>query len=205
MASAALQALGRGDEIAERFPSFEGAPLVAAMLSRGVNAPETSSCGRLFDAACGLLHVKSMASFEGEAPMALEALVTSPRILDQGWSIDGQGRLDMRPLLEALIDLDPVTGADLFHGTLAAALADACVGHIEQKRLPRRVLAGGGCFQNRVLSEELMRLLAAQDIELVLPRLAPANDGGLSLGQAWVAASVREQEKGEAHVSRTSG
>jgi hydrogenase maturation protein HypF len=188
MGAAALHAMGRSREITERFAAFDGAPLVAAMLERGTNAPQTSSTGRLFDAACGLLRVRSVAEFEGEAPMALEALVGQPRVLGGGWRIGSDGAVDLTPLLAALLDTDPVTGAELFHGTLAAALSDACLRQIEIHDLPPRILAGGGCFQNRVLSEALASDLDKYGVDLVLPRRVPANDGGLSLGQAWVAA-----------------
>jgi hydrogenase maturation protein HypF len=188
MGAAALHAMGRGDEIAERFAAFDGAPMVAAMLTRAMNAPETSSCGRWFDAACGLLRVKSVSDFEGEAPMALESLVTHTDVMADGWQIDADGAVDLTPLLAAMMDLDPISGANLFHGTLAAALAEACLRQIEALGLPARVLAGGGCFQNRVLSEALSANLARYGVELVLPQRVPANDGGLSLGQAWVAA-----------------
>ena len=122
MGAAALHALGRGDEIATRFADRRGAPVIAQMLARGLNAPPTSSAGRLFDAACGLLGVKPVASFEGEAPMALEAMVDRPAVDPEGWAL-ADGVLDMRPLLDRLLGMEPEAGADLFHGTLAAALA----------------------------------------------------------------------------------
>ncbi len=187
MGASALHAMGRGDQVEARFAAFDGAPLIAAMLARGTNSPETSSCGRLFDAACGLLRVKSVADFEGEAPMALESLAERAQVLEDGWRMS-DGVIDLRPTLEALLDMDPKTGAEVFHGTLAAAFSDACLELIETHGLPPRVLGGGGCFQNRMLAEALSKRLATCGVELVLPSRVPANDGGLSLGQAWVAA-----------------
>jgi len=185
MAAAALHALGRGEEIAARFAAHGPAAGVAALLARGVNTPPTTSCGRLFDAACGLLGVIPVASYEGEAPMALESLVTRPRVLAGGWRVDG-GTLDLLPLLAALDGRDPADGADLFHGTLAAALVDWALPAV-QARGPRRIALSGGCLCNAVLAEALVAGFAAHGVAALLPRRAPANDGGLALGQAWVA------------------
>ena len=75
MASAALHRLGRAELIVECFSSVGPAAAVRTLLDKRLNSPETSSCGRLFDAACGLLGVKPIATYEGEAPMVLESLV----------------------------------------------------------------------------------------------------------------------------------
>ncbi|MEZ5954742.1 MAG: carbamoyltransferase HypF [Hyphomonas sp.] len=190
MGAAALHQLGRTSQIAQRFSEIEGSALVQAMLERNVNAPETSSAGRLFDAACGLLGVRPFARFEGDAAMALEALATAPKILPGGWRLTEQGQLDLSPLLGALDGMGAEDGAAHFHGTLAAALADTCEHFIRRHALPARVLAGGGCFQNRVLTEMLAGLLSDRGIDLLRPIKAPVNDGGLSLGQAWVAANT---------------
>jgi hydrogenase maturation protein HypF len=85
MAAAALHALGRGDEIASRFADRPGAAMLARMLAQDVASPKTTSCGRLFDAACGLLGVKPVAAFEGEAPMAPSA---SARPMQPHWRKD---------------------------------------------------------------------------------------------------------------------
>lgn len=195
MGAAALHALGRSDEIAQRYAAHGGAELLASMLKRRVHAPATTSAGRLFDAACGLLNVRPKAGFDGDAPMALEALVTSPTVLIDGWRITPDNRLDLRPLLRALCDMTSVAGANLFHGTFAAALADWIEINLQRGNLPRTVLAGGGCFQNRMLTEALTERLATARIELLRPVLAPPSDGGLALGQAFVAAHHYRLEK----------
>ncbi len=189
MGAAALAALGRSDEIPQRFADQEGAGLLAHMVERGVNAPLTSSAGRLFDAACGLLNIKPKACFEGEAPMALEGLADRCEVMHDGWRITADGALSFLPLLEALAqpDMDARRGAGLFHGTLAAGLADWIARHIDAHALPRQVAASGGCLQNKRLTEALMAHLAAAKIDLHLSRRVSPNDGGLSLGQAWIA------------------
>ncbi len=188
MAASALHALGRGGEIAGRFVAHGPSAALAWMLDKGVRSPPTSSCGRWFDAACGLLGLVAEAGFEGEAPMRLEALVTRPRVGAGLWSVDG-GVLDLLPLLSALDGMGPADGADLFHGTLAAALVDWALPAV-QAAGGERVALSGGCVMNKVLAEALVEGFGRHGVTALLPRLAPANDGGLALGQAWVAARV---------------
>ena len=192
MAAAALARMGRAAEIAERFTACGPAEGVRRMIEAGFNAPLTSSCGRWFDAACGLLGVRAVAGFEGEAPMALESLVRNPTVLEGGWRIGG-GVLDLTPLLESLLQINAQDGADRFHGTLAAALVDWAMPELAARGLDRVALSGG-CLMNAVLAEGLSAGFAARGVTALLPRRAPANDGGLSLGQAWVAVQHRIQE-----------
>ncbi|MBI5132775.1 MAG: carbamoyltransferase HypF [Rhodopseudomonas palustris] len=186
MAAAALAAIGQGDEIAARFADQPRAAALAAMLANH-GCATTTSAGRLFDAAAGLLGVCAMQAYEGQAAMQLEALVRTPRVQDDGWRID-RGTLDLSPLLRHLATpgLDRRDGAELFHGTLAAALADWAAQAAAQARLSTIAL-GGGCFLNRVLSETLAAHLRARGLSPLLARQLPPNDGGLSLGQAWIA------------------
>ncbi len=188
MAASALASLGRTQEIVSRFADQPAAPTVAAMLERDFNCPPTSSLGRLFDAAAGLLGICPLQSFEGEAAMALEALATRHGpvpALDSGYS--GNCALDFRPLLDALAEgMEADYGAALFHATLAAGLADwVCVAAGTSGI--RRVACGGGCFLNQLLLAQLTGLLHERDIEVLTAcRLSPG-DSALSLGQAWVA------------------
>jgi len=192
MAAAALARLGRASEIATRFHAHGPAEGVRRMIEAGFNAPPTTSCGRWFDAACGLLGVRAVAGFEGEAPMVLESLVRAPKVADGAWSV-ADGVLDLAPLLERLLQVNAAEGADLFHGTLTAALADWAMPQLTARRLDRIALSGG-CLMNGVLAEGLVSAFAARGVTALLPRRAPANDGGLSLGQAWVGALSVMQE-----------
>jgi len=155
------------------------------MLCKRINSPPTSSCGRLFDAACGLLNVVPRASFEGQAPMVLESLVESPSLLDAGWTLR-DGVLDLRPLLAHLVDCGPREGAEIFHGTLIAALTD-WVSSAAARSGTERVVLSGGCLLNQVLAAGLVRELGRVGLEVLLPIQLPPNDGAVSLGQAWVA------------------
>lgn len=191
MAAAALHALGRGEETERRFSDEAAAQTVATMLVRGLNCPSTSSAGRLFDAAAGLLGIRRRASFEGQAAMLLEGLAArygevEPRA--DGWVIRA-GDLDLTPLLAVLADADNMERAAAeFHATLAAALVDWVAAAAEQTGI-RAVVAAGGCLLNRLLSTALCNGLTVRGLRLLEARALPPNDGGLSLGQAWVAAS----------------
>lgn len=189
MAAAALAALGRGDDIAARFPDQPAAGTVARMLARDLHAPPTSSAGRLFDAAAGLLGVRAVAAFEGQAAMLLEGLAErhgAVAPLHDGWRIDRDGTLDLRPLLAAIADCrDAAFGAALFHATLAEALAEWAAQAAARQGIDT-VAAAGGCLLNATLSHGLDRCLAARGLRLLQARRLPPNDGGISLGQAWV-------------------
>lgn len=194
MAAAALQALGRGDEIPVRFAGQPQAVGVARMLARGVSCPATSSAGRLFDAACGLLGVCPTADFEGQAPMALEALADAPEVMPGGWRIAG-GVLDLMPLLDRITGLEARAGANLFHGTFAAACADWVLRAAGETGL-HTVALGGGVFFNRVLTGALCRRLRAAGLSVLCPERLSPGDAGLSFGQAIAAALHAEAAGG---------
>jgi hydrogenase maturation protein HypF len=159
------------------------------MLALEIACEPTTSAGRLFDAAAGLLGVSRRQAFEGEAAMRLEGLVTETQVLTDGWRIDGSV-LDFLPLLGRLADgLEPAAGAALFHGTLVAGLVELVAAAVSARGL-RAVALSGGCFLNKVLTEGLVEGLAARGIEPLVARAVPPNDGGLSLGQAFIAASA---------------
>ncbi len=191
MAAAVFHRLGRGDEIVRRYASQSGAALLNRIIAQNINCPLTSSAGRLFDAACGLLGVHPVADFEGQAPMALEALVTRPRALSGGWTIEN-GVLDCLALMEALIGREAADGADLFHGTLIAAMSEWAALAAEETGI-RKIAMSGGCFFNKVLRHGLNEGLAARGLTPLLPRQASPGDPGVSLGQAWVAALAAER------------
>jgi hydrogenase maturation protein HypF len=183
MGVAALVALGRGAAAARVFPCIPLAHQVAALLAGG-HGSTTTSLGRLFDAAAALLGVCSRQSYEGQAAMELEALVVVPRYLPHGYRIQDHV-LDFRPLLAGLLtpDLLPREGAELFHGTLIAGLAE-WIGHAASVVQQTAIVLSGGCLMNTVLAEGLTQALRQRGLVPYLPRAVPPNDGGLSLGQA---------------------
>ncbi|HJV23101.1 MAG TPA: carbamoyltransferase HypF [Holophagaceae bacterium] len=171
------------------FTRAERGPL-RTMLERGVNAPRTSSIGRLFDAVAALLGLHPTAGFEGQAAMALEAAAAeAPFSGAYSFTLKG-GVADPAPLLHALLE-DRRRGVAVpvlawrFHAALAQLAVDfARLGGYGD------VVLGGGCFQNRLLAEACEGRLRAAGYRVHRPALFPPNDGGLSLGQAWVAAQM---------------
>ncbi len=186
MAVAALARPGRASEASERFPQFNQATSVAR-LAASATITQTTSLGRMFDAAAALLGVRLMQDYEGQAAMELEALCREPQTLSGGFTIS-QDVLDLSPLLAALLEpkLSAAEGSELFHGTLIEALA-AWIGDVSLSLGHQRVVLGGGCLMNAVIADGLSRRLREQGVEPLLARKAPSNDGGLSLGQAFIA------------------
>ncbi|MHB0984085.1 MAG: carbamoyltransferase HypF [Sulfuricella sp.] len=190
MAAAALHRLGRGEEIARRFPAQPAAKQLHHLLQRSLNCPSSSSLGRWFDAAAGLLGVREVMAYEGQAAMLLEGLAEQAgavAALDKGYILHDDGRLDLLPLLARLADeTDPIHGAGVFHATLVQALADWTERAARQHGV-HTVAMGGGCLLNAILSHGLRQRLSALGLTVLEARQVPPNDGGLSLGQAWVA------------------
>ena len=122
--------------------------------------------------------------------MELEALVGTPRVLPGGWTI-ADGRLDLRAAMRSMLDerLRGREAAEAFHGTLVAGLAE-WIGAAAAARGIRRVALGGGCLMNRVLAEGLVARSRGGARSSAAAR-GPANDGGLSFGQAAFALSTR--------------
>jgi hydrogenase maturation protein HypF len=186
-AAAILHALGRGGEIERRFAGQPDAALAAERLAAGEDFEETTSMGRLLDAAAGLLGICSVRRFRGQAGLLLEGMAErhgEVPPLAGGWSIEN-ACLDLRPLFAVLADeKNPHLGAALFHATLAAALT----GWLESVApADATVVVNGGCLQNQMLGRALRAGLTAAGLRLLEARRIPPNDGGIALGQAWIA------------------
>ncbi|HEX4711178.1 carbamoyltransferase HypF [Phenylobacterium sp.] len=181
-----------------------------AMIAAGVNAPIASSCGRLFDAVAAALGLcDGRQAYEGDAASRLEALAEAsgddmgnpyPVALaapDAG----GVRRLDPAPMWAALFE-DCASGTPVgamarrFHRGLAEATAATSRALAAEGGFDAVALSGG-CFQNRLLFEETARRLRLAGFTVLSHRRVPANDGGLSLGQAAVAAARLIQARKE--------
>lgn len=190
MAAAVLHACGLGDRIATRFADQPAAASLAALLDSGLRCPPSSSLGRLFDAAAGLLGLCRVMQHDAEAPIALERAATQHGPcppMESGWNIDASNRLHLLPVLASLIDEpDAGRGAARFHATLGQALA-AWVVQAAQQHGVSTVAAGGGCLFNRLLSADLAHRLSTAGVRLLLPRQLPPGDSAIAFGQAVVA------------------
>jgi hydrogenase maturation protein HypF len=177
-------------------PPFALPPVFAQageLVRKGVRTFPTTSLGRLFDTAAALLGFTRPISFEGQAAIWLEHLA-------RGAGADGArypfpwvaGELDFRPLLAALLAdrvarRPPARIAAAFHAGVAGGLAEAAA-ELASAQGVTTVVLSGGVFQNALLTGELARLLSARGLEPWTNREVPANDGGISLGQAAMAA-----------------
>jgi len=162
-------------------------PIVRAAWEKGINAPQSSAAGRLFDAAAALVLGVTEASFEGQGPMWLEACATVdgefPRLPITS-DPAGIARIDWAPLLGWLSDERRDTRARA--GALHSALADAMlrIAGAERERTGAAVVGlTGGVFQNRLLTELADAALSRSGFRVLLAERVPCNDGGLSYGQ----------------------
>lgn len=167
-----------------------------------LNSPPCSSLGRLFDAAAALTGICLQASFEGQAPMQLEALagqITHSEPIDLPFAADNMGvwRTDWSVLLPMLLDAQRSPGerAACFHHTLAKHVLQQCE-HFRQIHGDFAVGLGGGVFQNRLLTESTLALLAAAGFRVHLAEQVPCNDGGLAFGQI-IEQAFRDQTNAE--------
>ena len=168
--------------------------VLGAALARKLNAPLTTSAGRLFDGVAALLGLHPVTSFEGQAAMALEHLADpgeeSAYPLPLRSVAGALPVLDWAALIEALL-LDLRRGArrEAMAARFHNALAEGIV-LVARHAGERRVALTGGCFQNRRLAERASDRLERAGFEVLLHRQVPPGDGGLSLGQILVAAAV---------------
>jgi hydrogenase maturation protein HypF len=172
---------------------------VDAMLQRRIQVVETSSCGRLFDAVASLLGIHPMVSFEGQAAMALEAVAADHvseayEVVISEADSGKAAQVDTRPMIRQIIhDLKTGVSAAMisarFHQTVIGAAVDVCK-QIRSQRGLHRVCLSGGCFQNIRLLQGSVDRLRAEGFEVYYPRRVPANDGGISFGQAAIACEL---------------
>jgi hydrogenase maturation protein HypF len=170
--------------------------VVRVQLARGLNAPVASSAGRLFDAAASLLGIRDVAEYEAQAAVELELLAEEGSVRPFPFEIvrqDGLLVYDPRPTLRALLEGRaegvPVERlAARFQETVAAVTRQLC-GDIRAATGLRALALSGGVFQNQWLATTLVRRLSRDGFEVHTNQQVPANDGGISYGQAAVAAA----------------
>jgi hydrogenase maturation protein HypF len=151
-------------------------------LARSPLAPLTSAMGRLFDAVASLLDVCQLSTYEGEAAARLEAAADPAERESLDLELSENRRL-FAALAKRRAGGEPAGRlAAIFHNSVASAVVRSC-----QQTGLRQVALSGGCFQNRRLLESCMEGLRLAGLQPYANQQVPTNDGGLSLGQAWVA------------------
>ena len=189
-----------------RFLAAKPRTVLDGMLAGGVNSPVASSCGRLFDAVAAAAGVcREQALYEGQAAIEFEALIDRDTLDNEDDShayafglpraeTGGLLRIDAAPMWRALLtDLARATPVALVAARFHKGLAIAIVRTIERLRCEAAtfdtVALSGGVLQNRVLLEQLLHRLGGSGLRVLTHREVPANDAGLALGQAVVAAA----------------
>ncbi len=169
--------------------------LVLEAMAKGVNAPPTSSMGRLFDAVAALAGVRNYMNYEGQAAAELEQLAAPDEEGAYAFSYEKEEDagvvIDAAPVIAAVLSdvragVGPALVAARFHNAVVAMVV-AVAGVLREESGLSAVALGGGCFQNMLLCERLLPALEGAGFRVLLARRVPPNDGGLALGQAAVA------------------
>ena len=195
--SAAEIALDRAKAL-QLFPArAREAEVLLRASDAGLNAPVTTSMGRLFDAVAALCGLRETVSYEGQAAIALEQIADESEQESYQFSIvrEADGWIyDWRSVVQGVI-LDAASGvlpgriSMRFHRALAELLANAAETHRAESGCNIAALSGG-CFQNELLLRLGDAALKQKGFTVLINRLVPCNDGGISYGQAAVAAAL---------------
>jgi hydrogenase maturation protein HypF len=159
------------------------------IIEQGMNSPETSSMGRLFDAVASLTGMRDVAHYEGQAAIELEMMADESQ--GGGYEFDHSGEIIgpapvIRDIVADLVRRVPATAiAAKFHNAVAGMIFQVAR-RIRAERGLNRVALSGGVFQNRLLLKRTTRLLEAAGFEVFTHGRVPPNDGGIALGQAVV-------------------
>ncbi len=174
--------------------------LVWKMLEQGINTVATSSCGRLFDAVASILGLRHESNFEAQAAIELESAARQGTggVYPFQVEFDEPWQIDVRPVIESIVNemqqrVDSGVIAARFHNTLAEMIAQVCR-KLRSDGGPNIVCLSGGTFQNMFLLERTFFALGELGFDVCLQAKVPANDGGISLGQAVIAnAAIRKE------------
>ncbi len=174
---------------------------ILQMMEKNLNCPLTSSCGRLFDAVASLLCIRHEITHESQAAMELEALADEiPAHENYDFQLIG-GNMNKDPLQIDLLPAIRQMVADLqggislavmsikFHHTLVAAFA-AAAKSIKERTGIKKIVLSGGVFNNDIILNQMITLLEKHQFTVYTHSIAPTGDGGISLGQAVVAAAL---------------
>jgi hydrogenase maturation protein HypF len=166
--------------------------MLRSMMAAGVNSPQTSSMGRLFDAIAALLSVRKSINYEGQAAIELEAMADHGARGNYEFTVSADGAeiksdaMIRGVVADLLAEVSPAQISGKFHLGVARLILSVAQ-MIRERRKLNRVVLSGGVFQNTFLLEQVCRLLRKTRFEVFTHARVPSNDGGISLGQAAVA------------------
>jgi hydrogenase maturation protein HypF len=169
--------------------------IISEMITKNINAPMTSSLGRLFDGLAAILGIRDTVVFEGQAAMELEMVADTDTqaVYDYAWENGSPVQILPQPIIVGVID-DMRKGTPVpvisgkFHQTLIRLFTDLAQ-HLRTEYDVNRVVLSGGSFQNAILLQGFITELRQQGFEVFAQQQVPTNDGGIALGQAVVAAA----------------
>ncbi|MGI8431622.1 MAG: carbamoyltransferase HypF, partial [Chthoniobacterales bacterium] len=191
-----------GDEIWEQndlLAGFETAErkLLRRMLGQRINSPATSSVGRLFDGCAALAGLRERTNFEGQAAMELEFALEEGVEESYPFSLGDEAPfvIDWESAVRAIVaDRRQQTSAGRMAARFHNFLADVVVA-LAQRAGQTNVALSGGCFQNRYLTERVVAQLRTKGFEPFWHQRVPPNDGGIALGQIYLAGSPLRELK----------
>jgi len=186
----ALPPVAFAETLKDLLPGIEQTGVLKKQLESGVNAPLTSSMGRLFDGVASLLGICHQISYEGQAAIELEALAdpqteTSYPVEFKDGLVFQSGHLIHAILNDHLSGIDPGIISARFHNTLVDMVLHAALSIRETHQLKTTALSGG-VWQNQTLLEKSINKLHSAGFQVLLHHQVPTNDGGISLGQAAI-------------------
>jgi hydrogenase maturation protein HypF len=177
-------------------PDINKQQIVLEQIKKQINTVETSSLGRVFDAVAAMAELGTYNHFEAQLPMALEAIAENGIEVHYDFKlirkVDEPLQIDLSIMIRQIItDIHEGTSSGIisakFHNTVAAALLEMAKAARTSKKLDTVALSGG-VFCNRYLANSLIKLLKKNDFRVLFNREFPSNDGGISVGQAAIAA-----------------
>jgi hydrogenase maturation protein HypF len=189
--------------------------VLCTMLEKGVNCPWTTSVGRLFDAVASLIDLRQRVSFEGQAAMDLEFVLTGQAAKESSFPYrfmavsraEAQGKAESIAAKELIvIDWEPIVRSvvnGVTEGKSAASLSAAfhntlveIIIALAQRWALQKVVLSGGCFQNRYLTEQAVARLREEGFLPYWHQRIPPNDGGIAFGQVAAAAAMNGNKPG---------
>lgn len=173
--------------------SKEKIKILISLIDTNVNSPLTSSAGRLFDAVSAIMNICTVSTYEGEAPMRMEALVDKNVIGKYGYEINDTINVNnvIKGVVQDMLNRVPVPHISAkFHNTIVFIIKDVLL-KIRNETGLNVVALSGGVFQNSYILEMSETLLQKSNFEVYTHSKVPSNDGGIALGQLAIAAKKR--------------